>query len=73
MQNINVWIVDGKDSKNAAISVGYSIIKRTAKSNVGKIMLSYGGGGHHQAGTCHVPYGDCDRVVAEIVPKLLKN
>ena len=69
-QNISVWIVDGKQKMNAAIAVGYSILNRTSKVNVGEILLSYGGGGHHQVGTCQVPYADCDKVVGELTQKL---
>jgi len=33
-------------------------------------MLSYGGGGHANAGTCQVPHDQADRVVDEIVDQL---
>jgi nanoRNase/pAp phosphatase (c-di-AMP/oligoRNAs hydrolase) len=33
-------------------------------------MLEYGGGGHDAAGTCQVPSGDADRVLAELVARL---
>jgi len=66
-QNISVWIVDGKNKQNAAITVGYSIINRSATVNVGSLLLGYGGGGHTQVGTCQVPYADADRIIREIV------
>jgi nanoRNase/pAp phosphatase (c-di-AMP/oligoRNAs hydrolase) len=69
-QNISLWIVDGRNKQNCPIAVGYSIINRTATADVGSILLSYGGGGHTQVGTCQVDYDDCDRVVEEIVEKL---
>ncbi|MDR0878174.1 MAG: exopolyphosphatase [Treponema sp.] len=69
-QNISVWIVDGRNKANAAITVGYSIINRTATVDVGSLLLKHGGGGHHQVGTCQVPYDDADRIIAEIVEKL---
>lgn len=69
-QNISVWVIDGKMKQNVAIAVGYSIINRTATVNVGELLLSYGGGGHHQVGTCQVPYEDCDRVLPELIAKL---
>ena len=69
-QNISVWIVDGRDKKNCPIAVGYSIINRSATADVGSILLSYGGGGHKQVGTCQVDYDDCDRVVGELIDKL---
>jgi nanoRNase/pAp phosphatase (c-di-AMP/oligoRNAs hydrolase) len=69
-QNISVWIVDGRNKANAAITVGYSIINRGATVDVGSMLLHYGGGGHHQVGTCQVPYEDADKVIAEIINKV---
>jgi nanoRNase/pAp phosphatase (c-di-AMP/oligoRNAs hydrolase) len=69
-QNISLWVIDGKDKVNVAITVGYSIINRSAEVNVGSLMLSYGGGGHIQVGTCQIEYADADRVIAEIIEKI---
>jgi nanoRNase/pAp phosphatase (c-di-AMP/oligoRNAs hydrolase) len=69
-QNISVWVVDGRNKVNVAVTVGYSIINRTATVDVGALLLCYGGGGHKQVGTCQVPYDDADRVIAEILEKL---
>ncbi len=66
-QNISLWIVDGRARLNCSIAVGYSIINRTAKVNVGSLLLKYGGGGHEKVGTCQVPYDDADRCIKEIV------
>jgi nanoRNase/pAp phosphatase (c-di-AMP/oligoRNAs hydrolase) len=66
-QNISVWVVDGRNKANCAITVGYSIINRTSTVDVGSMLFKYGGGGHHQVGTCQVPYDDADRVIREIV------
>jgi len=69
-QNISVWVVDGRNKVNVAITVGYSIINRTSTVDVGALLLYYGGGGHKQVGTCQVPYDDADKVIAEILEKL---
>jgi nanoRNase/pAp phosphatase (c-di-AMP/oligoRNAs hydrolase) len=66
-QNISVWTIDGKKKVNCVITVGYSVINKTATVDVGSLMLKYGGGGHRQVGTCQVPYEETDRVMAEIV------
>jgi nanoRNase/pAp phosphatase (c-di-AMP/oligoRNAs hydrolase) len=66
-QNISVWVVDGKNKANCAVTVGYSIINRSATVDVGKMLLQYGGGGHQQVGTCQVPYDQADKVIKEIV------
>ncbi|MDR1859287.1 MAG: exopolyphosphatase [Treponema sp.] len=69
-QNISLWIVDGRNKANVVITVGYSIINRSATVDVGSLMLSYGGGGHRQVGTCQVSYGEADQVIAEILDKV---
>jgi len=69
-QNMSIWVVDGLDKANAAITVGYSIINHSATVNVGSLMLHYGGGGHDKVGTCQVPYADADRIIAEIIEKV---
>lgn len=65
--NISIRMIDGRGKEFVAISVGYSVLNRTAKVDVGSLMLKYGGGGHKAVGTCQVPYADADRVLAAIV------
>lgn len=65
--NISIRMIDGRGKEFVAISVGYSVLNRSAKVDVGSLMLKYGGGGHKAVGTCQVPYADADRVLAEIV------
>ncbi|MCL1842957.1 MAG: exopolyphosphatase, partial [Defluviitaleaceae bacterium] len=69
-QNISMWIVDGKNKENCAIACGYSILNRSATVDVGSVLLSYGGGGHKQVGTCQIPYHEADRVINELSDKL---
>ena len=66
-QNISVWVVDGKKKVNTVITVGYSVINKTATVDVGSLMLKYGGGGHKAVGTCQVPYENTDKIIGEII------
>ncbi|MCL2137986.1 MAG: exopolyphosphatase [Treponema sp.] len=66
-QNISVWVVDGKKNINTVITVGYSIINKTATVDVGRLMLSYGGGGHSAVGTCQVAFDNTDKIIREIL------
>jgi nanoRNase/pAp phosphatase (c-di-AMP/oligoRNAs hydrolase) len=42
-------------------AVGKSILDRSSRTDVGTLMLAYGGGGHEAAGTCQI---DNDRAAA---------
>ena len=68
-QNISLWVTDGREKKNCAVAIGHSIINRSSNTNVGKLALAYGGGGHRQVGTCQVPYDRADKAIAEIIAK----
>ncbi|MDL2237503.1 exopolyphosphatase [Christensenellaceae bacterium OttesenSCG-928-K19] len=80
-QNISMWVVDGRKieqpdgsvEQNCPIAVGHSILNRTSKTDVGTLLLKYGGGGHKQVGTCQVPYEDADRVIEELAEQMKKD
>lgn len=65
--NISIRMLDGKDGAFVSFSVGYSILNRTSKVDVGSLMLKYGGGGHKAVGTCQVPYDQAEDVLHEIL------
>jgi nanoRNase/pAp phosphatase (c-di-AMP/oligoRNAs hydrolase) len=52
--NISIHVLWGFQKQNTVFATGKSIIDRSSKTNVGELMLQYGGGGHHAAGTCQV-------------------
>ena len=66
-QNISIWVVDGKQRQNCVIACGHSIVNRTARTDVGALMLKYGGGGHRAAGTCQVPYEQTTQVLSSLI------
>jgi nanoRNase/pAp phosphatase (c-di-AMP/oligoRNAs hydrolase) len=67
---VSVHVLWGKQRQNTVIAVGKSILNRTSGADVGALMLSYGGGGHANAGTCQVGHDEADRVVDELVGHL---
>lgn len=68
-QNISAWIVSGKGGQGCSAAVGYSILNRTCKINVGSLMLKYNGGGHEKVGTCQFS----DDTMATELPKMLEE
>jgi nanoRNase/pAp phosphatase (c-di-AMP/oligoRNAs hydrolase) len=68
--SVSAHVLWGKQRQNTVVAVGKSILNRSSNADVGALMLSYGGGGHRNAGTCQVPHDQADRVVDEIVGRL---
>lgn len=68
--NISIHVLWGLNRLNTVFATGKSILNRTSKTDVGTLMLEYGGGGHKNAGTCQVDNDDADRVQAELVKRI---
>ena len=69
-QNISIHVMWGLKQQNTVFATGKSIIERTSRTNVGALMLEYGGGGHEAAGTCQVPNEDAERVLGELIARI---
>ncbi len=70
-QNIDIRLMWGKSKQTVLIACGHSILNRSSRTNVGKLMLKYGGGGHSQAGTCQIPVDSWKETYKEIVETIL--
>lgn len=68
--NISLQVLWGKNKQNTVFAIGKSILNRTSKTHVGKLCLSYGGGGHQAAGTCQVENLKTDERLQEIIDKI---
>ncbi|MBT3360642.1 MAG: exopolyphosphatase [Rhodospirillales bacterium] len=68
--NISAHVVWGLNKQNTVFAVGKSILNRTSKTNIGELMLSYGGGGHENAGTCQVANDQTEVVRNELIAKI---
>jgi nanoRNase/pAp phosphatase (c-di-AMP/oligoRNAs hydrolase) len=65
--NISVHVLWGLKQQNTVLAMGKSIVDRSSRTDVGALMLSYGGGGHEAAGTCQVANTDARRVLGELI------
>ncbi|MBF0226190.1 MAG: exopolyphosphatase [Desulfobacterales bacterium] len=72
-QNIEIRIMWGKDKQNVVFTCGHSILNRTSKTNVGKLMLEYFGGGHEKVGTCQILVEDWENVLNELIDRMKKD
>jgi len=68
--NISIHVVWGKDKQNIVFSTGKSIINKSSNTNIGELMLSYGGGGHKAAGGCQIDIEDSLKVLEELITKI---
>lgn len=65
--NISIHVLWGLHQQNTVFAVGRSIIDRSSKTNIGELMLKYGGGGHQTAGTCQVPNDQAEEVLQALI------
>jgi nanoRNase/pAp phosphatase (c-di-AMP/oligoRNAs hydrolase) len=65
--NISIHVLWGVKKQNTVLATGKSIINRSSKTNIGDLMLQYGGGGHENAGTCQVSNEKAESVLQELI------
>ncbi|MGD9860427.1 exopolyphosphatase [Marinobacterium iners] len=68
--NISIHVLWGLKQQNTVFATGKSIFDRSSNTNVGELMLQYGGGGHHAAGTCQVENDRAESVLNELVTRI---
>jgi nanoRNase/pAp phosphatase (c-di-AMP/oligoRNAs hydrolase) len=68
--NISIHALWGLRKQNTVFATGKSILDRGSQTDVGELMLAYGGGGHEAAGTCQIANEEATRVLAELVGKI---
>jgi nanoRNase/pAp phosphatase (c-di-AMP/oligoRNAs hydrolase) len=68
--NISIHVLWGLKQQNTVFATGKSILNRTSKTNIGDLMLEYGGGGHENAGTCQVQNEEAAAVLAKLVARI---
>jgi nanoRNase/pAp phosphatase (c-di-AMP/oligoRNAs hydrolase) len=71
--NISIHVLWGLKRQNTVFATGKSIINRSAKTNIGALMLEYGGGGHENAGTCQVDNEMAEEVLGALVRRITKE
>lgn len=68
--NISIHQMWGLRKENTVFATGKSIFDRSSTTNVGELMLAYGGGGHIAAGTCQVSNDLADSTLQELIVKI---
>ena len=65
--NISIHVLWGVQKQNTVFATGKSIINRSSKTNIGELMLRYGGGGHNAAGTCQIENEKAEAILEELI------
>lgn len=68
--NISTHVLWGREQQNTVLAVGKSIFKRTSRTNIGDLMLEFGGGGHINAGTCQIANDQADAVLQTLIEQI---
>ena len=71
--NISIHVMWGMQKQNTVLACGKSILDRSSKTNVGELMLGYGGGGHKAAGTCQVANDDAEATLARLIKRINRD
>jgi len=69
--NISMHIMWGREKQNVVFTVGHSIINRTSRTDVGKLMLEYDGGGHERVGTCQIATPRAERIRQQLIDRII--
>jgi nanoRNase/pAp phosphatase (c-di-AMP/oligoRNAs hydrolase) len=68
--NISIHVMWGLQQKNTVFATGKSITNRSSQTDIGALMLAYGGGGHANAGTCQVDNDRAAEVLQQLIGKI---
>jgi nanoRNase/pAp phosphatase (c-di-AMP/oligoRNAs hydrolase) len=68
--NLSIHVLWGLKQQNTVFAMGKSITNRSSRTDIGALMLSYGGGGHEAAGTCQVLNAEAERVLGELLDRI---
>ncbi|MDD5300172.1 MAG: exopolyphosphatase [Gallionella sp.] len=68
--NISIHVLWGVKKHNTVFAIGKSILNRTSKTNIGKLMLQFGGGGHENAGTCQIENHQAEEVLGKLIARI---
>ncbi len=71
--NISIHKMWGFQKQNIVFATGKSIFDRGSKTNVGELMLKYGGGGHGAAGTCQIAIDQADDVLKALIETINRD
>lgn len=71
--NISIHVMWGNQKQSMVFATGKSILDRSSKTHVGKLMLEFGGGGHQAAGTCQAPLDKAEQTLQTLIDRITQD
>jgi nanoRNase/pAp phosphatase (c-di-AMP/oligoRNAs hydrolase) len=68
--NISIHVMWGPNQEKTVFATGKSIFHRDSNTNIGELMLKYGGGGHEAAGTCQIENDQAAETLAALIKQI---
>ena len=72
-QNVEIRAMWGLNKESVSFACGHSVLNQTCRTNIGKLMLEYGGGGHERVGTCQVPVDKWEVTLDELIEHMRED
>ncbi len=69
--DLSMHVMWGREKMNTVYTVGKFIFGRRSEIEVGELMLTHGGGGHHAAGTCQGPNDTAEALKDALIGQLV--
>lgn len=70
---VSCHVMWGREKQNTVLAFGKSIFDRSNVTNIGELMLEFGGGGHAAAGTCQVANDQADAALAALSDRIARD
>ncbi|HRK23931.1 MAG TPA: exopolyphosphatase [Beijerinckiaceae bacterium] len=70
---ISCHVMWGREKQNTVLAFGKSIFDRSNRTNIGELMLEFGGGGHAAAGTCQIANDKAELALAALSQRITKD
>ena len=71
--DISCHVMWGRERQNTVLAFGKSIFDRSNATNIGELMLEFGGGGHAAAGTCQIANDRAEDALAALTRRIQKE
>jgi len=68
--NISIHVLWGVKKQNTVFAIGKSIVTRTSNTDIGTLCLTFGGGGHANAGTCQVDNARAEAALETLIARI---